>query len=1098
MDIVEEAKRLGVFNKIDLFMEDDEKEEWEMALVMLDNIFKVLNKLSVLYGRINTNKFKLLEKLPAKHYFNVKSLKQSLQAEFCKEFNNDKLLSELMSTLSYVEETVMDFTAIQSAPRILRKVSAEMMIVDVDYEFRETHAVIVVYGRDTNNLDKTYTVTYKFDDYFYFDRDTVPDNVLDYYESKFIKSIKWASRNTTENDNTGSVNFKDKSNISSEANIVSKTEQVTNLFNCYGYEEKSRNLTKVYAKFPNFGTYIYNNIEGDIKRNSLETSKYEFFENRVDYITKFFAEFDIGGFDVIQVDGLEERNTMSTSHVFIKANTLKKAPVQNHYDPTVAYFDIECLSIDGKFPDASTSPIIQCSFIVMRGDEEMYKNVLCVEDTPGYESYTDESQLLFRLNQLILQYDPDILCGFNSNMFDIPYIVKRAQVLGIYDDVCNWSRRKKTRIWCKEVKSSSNQFGAKTSYQINCIGRTAFDFMPYAIENLKLRDYSLRGVAEFAFEKDKELQKKLTKLDMTAEVYPEIGYDPNNPEDKDKYDNYSLMKPLFTFPRGRAKIAEYCLRDSELLVEINKKLLLVIVVMQMTKVLGCSMDTTLNRGKTYKITRKMVEYTKREKFVLPTFNSLQRPKMPDTYDGAIVLDPHSGYYTDCTSVLDFKSLYPSIIRAWNLSLDTIVTERSTGLGEDDIESISTGDKFVKSSKRKGILAMIEEELMEARDFAKGQKKKYPDGSLLSNVFDGKQLAIKVICNSIYGYTGARTSPTPLVNIAASICKIGREQILLVKEFVEQNFKRITNGEVSGGVEVVYGDTDSVFVRMVGLHDIEKCIKYSKLLEHEINTKIYSQRNPMEIEYEKIFSPFLLLKKKKYIARKWTYSPDPKKSSLNYSGVEIARRDGSLICIDMMSFFVKTYFEENNLEAALLGVEERIQKLFNNEYDFDMYKIGKKLKRDPHEYKTKQRHIELWKQIRKSVGVKSAPQTGQYLYYIACKGDNKGKVQFTWFPHAKRKQFNPDADFYFNDTVVKPLKRILEYIISPRTLEMLLDKSRYDTHVEVQRNDGKITNYFSSGTSSFKKTVKKRKAPLHIELRSQNTTANKNLKHYFAK
>ena len=123
-----------------------------------------------------------------------------------------------------------------------------------------------------------------------------------------------------------------------------------------------------------------------------------------------------------------------------------------------------------------------------------------------------------------------------------------------------------------------------------------------------------------------------------------------------------------------------------------------IVTIELTKTLGCTLDATLNRGKVYRLMRLMLSYTQRLNLIMPTFERDGKPEMPDGYEGALVLDPKPGYYDDTTVVFDFKSLYPSCIIGWNISLDCHVLDNNHGLADSDIELIE-GETFVKDMSK---------------------------------------------------------------------------------------------------------------------------------------------------------------------------------------------------------------------------------------------------------------------------------------------------------------------------------------------------------------------------------------------------------------
>lgn len=127
----------------------------------------------------------------------------------------------------------------------------------------------------------------------------------------------------------------------------------------------------------------------------------------------------------------------------------------------------------------------------------------------------------------------------------------------------------------------------------------------------------------------------------------------------------------------------------------------------------------------------------------------------EKFEGATVIDPIKGFYKDPIATLDFASLYPSIMMAHNLCYSTLVRRQDLSrLPAEAYAKSPTGDSFVKSATHKGILPQILEELLAARKKAKGLMKNEKDPFKYA-VYDGRQLALKVSANSVYGFTGAQ-------------------------------------------------------------------------------------------------------------------------------------------------------------------------------------------------------------------------------------------------------------------------------------------------------------------------------------------------------
>lgn len=139
----------------------------------------------------------------------------------------------------------------------------------------------------------------------------------------------------------------------------------------------------------------------------------------------------------------------------------------------------------------------------------------------------------------------------------------------------------------------------------------------------------------------------------------------------------------------------------------------------------------------------------------------------EQFEGATVIEPKRGYYNDPIATLDFSSLYPSIIMAHNLCYTTLLNrdkQNKYKLDNDDVTVTPLESKFIKATVRKGILPEILENLLSARKAAKAELKKETD-PLKQKVLDGRQYALKVSANSVYGFTGAQMGKLPCLEIS---------------------------------------------------------------------------------------------------------------------------------------------------------------------------------------------------------------------------------------------------------------------------------------------------------------------------------------------
>ena len=147
---------------------------------------------------------------------------------------------------------------------------------------------------------------------------------------------------------------------------------------------------------------------------------------------------------------------------------------------------------------------------------------------------------------------------------------------------------------------------------------------------------------------------------------------------------------------------------------------------------------------------------------------VHKTEVGEDYEGATVIEPIRGYYSQPIATLDFSSLYPSIMMAHNLCYTTLLNARDKDkLKEDEYIKTPSGHYFVKASVRKGLLTEIIEHLYAARGKAK-QDMAVEKDPMRQKVLDGRQLALKISANSVYGFTGAQVGKLPCLEISQVI------------------------------------------------------------------------------------------------------------------------------------------------------------------------------------------------------------------------------------------------------------------------------------------------------------------------------------------
>lgn len=669
-------------------------------------------------------------------------------------------------------------------------------------------------------------------------------------------------------------------------------------------------------------------------------------------------------------------------------------------------FDIECAGRKGIFPEAQNDPVIQIANVVSSYGESkpFIRNVFTLDTCApivGTQviSNQDERKMLRDWRDFICQSDPDIVIGYNIVNFDLPYLLDRAKALKV-NDFAYFGRLKKVEQVAKNTTFSSKAFGMSESKAINIDGRMQFDMLQFIRREFKLRSYTLNSVSAHFLDEQKE------------DVHHSIITDLQNGTDE-----------------TRRRLAVYCLKDSFLPMRLMNKLMCLVNYTEMARVTGVPFSYLLTRGQQIKVISQLYRKTLDLDIVIP--NLKQSGSSDEQYEGATVIEPKRGYYDVPISTLDFSSLYPSIMMAHNLCYTTLLDKNNIqrlNLEEGkDYTKTPIGECFVKAELRKGILPEILEELLGARKRAKADLKKETD-PFKRAILDGRQLALKISANSVYGFTGATIGKLPCLAISSSVTAFGREMIEQTQKEVEKKYT-IENG-YSHDATVIYGDTDSVMVRF-GPTDLETCMKLGLEAADYVSTKFL---RPIKLEFEKVYFPYLLINKKRYAGLYWTKTDKPDK--MDTKGIETVRRDNCRLVQNVITTVLQKILRERDVSGAESYVKNIISLLMKNQIDMSQLVITKQISRA--DYAAKQAHVELAERMRKR-DAGSAPTLGDRVAYVITKGGaNTKNYEKSEDPiYVLEHNLPIDTKYYLENQLSNPLQRIFEPILGEKRARQLL-------------------------------------------------------------
>uniref|UniRef100_A0A8C5GVQ9 DNA polymerase n=1 Tax=Gouania willdenowi TaxID=441366 RepID=A0A8C5GVQ9_GOUWI len=814
-----------------------------------------------------------------------------------------------------------------------------------------------------------------------------------------------------------------KDNISTTVLAV----DITRKENIYGYHGKQiMDFLRITMAMPRLIAPAKRLLEQGFKFGRFPIQHYQSFEANIDFEIRFMVDSGVvgccwmelpkGKYSLRETKSVDNVNPAVVSlcqyEVDVAWTDLISHPAEGDWQRIaplrVLSFDIECAGRKGIFPEADKDPVIQIASMVQRqGESEPFiRTVFTLQSCASIVGsqilcFTEEKNLLKSWADFLRTVDPDIITGYNIQNFDFPYLLNRAAALKV--KVFPYlGRVLNTKSVLRDLNFQSKQMGRRENKFINMEGRVQFDLLQVLLRDYKLRSYTLNAVSFHFLQEQKE------------DVQHSIITDLQNGNEQ-----------------TRRRLAVYCLKDAYLPLRLLQKLMCVINYMEMARVTGVPLTYLLSRGQQIKVVSQLLRQAMKQDLVMP----VMKPQSGEDYTGATVIEPEKGYYSIPIATLDFSSLYPSIMMAHNLCYTTLLQKGSVeklGLCPEDFIKTPTGDQFVKTSVRKGLLPEILENLLSARKRAKAELKNETD-PFKKQVLDGRQLALKISANSVYGFTGAQVGKLPCLEISQSVTGFGRQMIETTKQLVESKYK-IANG-YQADAKVIYGDTDSVMVKL-GVATVKESMEIGREAAEYVSSHFTP---PIKLEFEKVYYPYLLINKKRYAGLYFSSNADTH-DKMDCKGIETVRRDNCPLVANLINTCLQKILIDKDPRGAVDHAKEVISDLLCNRIDISQLVITKELTRTAQEYAGKQAHVELAERMRKR-DAGSAPNLGDRVPYVIIKAA-KGAAAYMKSEdpiYVLENNIPIDTQYYLEQQLSKPLLRIFEPILGESKAESVLLK-----------------------------------------------------------
>jgi DNA polymerase elongation subunit (family B) len=762
------------------------------------------------------------------------------------------------------------------------------------------------------------------------------------------------------------------------------------------------------------------------------------------------------------------------------------------------------IGVSYRWSDKMLDPLRRVVFVVGSVDKS--------EDDTEFVSCKDEEDMLYKFAHEIRIQNPDVMCGYNTFGFDDAYIEDRCKQLGILDEInlCRTTPVMTPTFRNNQLVGFNRKFSETKKFELasgkydlrfmSLRGRLGLDLLLNMRREHNLDSFKLDNVAS-VFLRDKVLDYKdnviTTKSTRGLAVgnfirFDVVGNTSDPYRDGEKYPVTSISGKSFTIsapkdlftdlgekerkclewtfskddvephelfdlhknggPSGRARIAKYCIQDCDLVLTLMAKLDTLVNARGMADVCKVPMEYVLRRGQGIKIFSAVLYYASQRDQIIQTQSAIDGEG--EGYEGAIVISPKIGMYLDQPiSVLDFNSLYPTNMIAYNLSPDTLVSVRvfdADGNRLDDqcegytkagidklvekgyvVEEVSYDNKdekdniigkttctFVQATPDNpmtvGVLPKTLDILLKKRKEFKEKMEDEQYDEAQRSVYNGLQLAYKVVANSVYGQTGSRTSPIRKLPVAACTTAAGRKALGLAKHIVETEF----------GAQVIYGDTDSIFIRFP-TKDLAKSIELGIAAGKSITSQC---RSPYKIAYEKTFYPFILFCRKRYVGM--MYEEDPKaKPKRKSMGIVLKRRDNAPIVKDVFGGALDVLLQEQDVKKAQEFVNHKLMEVLENKVPLEKFIVSKSL-RDDYKNPDQIAHRVLADRMTKR-DPGTAPKVGdrlQYIYVAENKSASKQGDRIEEVSYVRTKKLTPDTQFYITNQIQNPVAQLFALCI----------------------------------------------------------------------
>lgn len=646
--------------------------------------------------------------------------------------------------------------------------------------------------------------------------------------------------------------------------------------------------------------------------------------------------------------------------------------------------------------------------VVLSKDEDLVDRIrLTVGNDAQVDAEDDELDLLNTMVDIVRALDPDILTGFEVHNNSWGYLIERARLqyeFNLPDELSRMKSQSHGRFG-----KDADRWGFTHTSTVRITGRHTINIWRAMRSELNLLQYTMENVVFHL------LHRRIPHYSFAILTR---WYQSKRPRDLAKVLDYFM---------SRTKMDQEILEANELIPRTSEQ----------ARLLGVDFFSVFSRGSQFKVESLMFRIAKPESFVLVSPSRKEVGAQNALECLPLVMEPQSAFYSSPLLVLDFQSLYPSCMIAYNYCYSTCLGrivnwrgmnkmgfadfKRTPGLLElvkDKLNIAPNGMMYVKAEMRKSLLAKMLGEILETRVMVKSGMKVDKDDKTLQQLLNNRQLALKLIANVTYGYTSASFSGRmPCSEIADSIVQTGRETL-------EKAIALIHSVE-RWGAEVVYGDTDSLFVYLKG-RTRDDAFKIGDEIAKAVTDM---NPRPVKLKFEKVYHPCVLLAKKRYVGFKYE-NPNQTEPEFDAKGIETVRRDGTPAEQKIEEKALKLLFRTSDLSEVKKYFQTQCTKIMSGRFSVQDFCFAKEVKLGTYSDKGTAPPGALIATKRMMKDPRTEPQYGERIPYVVIAGAPGARL---WERCVEPERLiydeyaELDAEYYISKNLIPPLERIFNLV-----------------------------------------------------------------------